>query len=119
MIITSHAKSIMLHGTFVPSVAAPSLSNAYCFSYKVPVAGGGRAAGVFLTARASRRSQILTTIMPDPRGFALRFHLQEKDRRCVRTEIIVLHMPSLAGRGKTLILSSLAFLSHMLMCIAL
>jgi len=76
-----HAKGIMLHGTFTPSSAAASLSKAYHFNHEVPI-----------TSRLSNGTGLPQ--IPDndsnanPRGFALRFHLPEKDGRRVHTDIV-------------------------------
>lgn len=71
----------MLHGTFTPSADAASLSKAYHFSHEVPV-----------TSRFSNSTGIPQ--IPDndgnadPRGFATRFHLPERDGRRVHTDIV-------------------------------
>jgi catalase len=71
----------MLHGTFTPSSTVASLSKAYHFSHEVPI-----------TARFSNGTGLPQ--IPDndsnanPRGFALRFHLPEKDGRRVHTDIV-------------------------------
>jgi catalase len=71
----------MLHGTFTPSSTAASLSKAYHFNHEVP-----------LTARFSNSTGIPQVpdndSNADPRGFAFRFHLPEKDGRRVHTDIV-------------------------------
>jgi catalase len=71
----------MLHGTFTPSSTAASLSKAYHFNHEVPITG-----------RVSNGTGLPQ--IPDndsnanPRGFALRFHLPEKNGRRVHTDIV-------------------------------
>jgi catalase len=71
----------LLHGTFTPSSAAASLSKAYHFNHEVPI-----------IARLSNGTGLPQ--IPDndsnanPRGFALRFNLPEKDGRRVHTDIV-------------------------------
>jgi catalase len=71
----------MLHGTFTPSSTAALLSKAYHFSHEVPV-----------TSRFSNSTGLPqipdNDSNADPRGFALRFHLPEKDGRRVHTDIV-------------------------------
>lgn len=71
----------MLHGTFTPSSNAASLAKAHHFSHDVPV-----------TSRFSNSTGLPqipdNDSNADPRGFALRFHLPEKEGRRVYTDIV-------------------------------
>jgi catalase len=77
----AHAKGILLEGTFTPTPEAKELTKAYHFNNTVPV-----------TVRFSNSTGI--PVIPDndanagPRGFAVRFHLPEKDGKRQHTDII-------------------------------
>jgi catalase len=71
----------MLHGTFTPSSAAASFSKAYHFNHEVPITGRfSNATGLHQIPDNDSNA--------NPRGFALRFHLPEKDGRRVHTDIV-------------------------------
>lgn len=71
----------MLHGTFTPSPIAASLSKAYHFNNEVAITGR--------LSNSTGLPQIADNdTNADPRGFALRFHLPEKDGRRVHTDIV-------------------------------
>jgi catalase len=71
----------MLHGTFTPSSTAASLSKAYHFSHEVKITGRfSNSTGIPQIPDNDSNA--------DPRGFALRFHLPEKDGRRVHTDIV-------------------------------
>jgi catalase len=83
----AHAKGIMLTGTFTPTSAAKELSSAPHFS----------ASSTPVTVRFSSSTGI--PVIPDfdpngdPRGFAVRFNLPEKNGRRVHTDIVSHSVP--------------------------
>jgi catalase len=85
--LLAHSKGILLTGTFIPTTAARELLSAPHFS----------ASSTPVTVRFSSSTGIpvIPDIDPngDPRGFAIRFHLLEKNGRRVHTDIVAHSVP--------------------------